>query len=176
MSRAKFEELFPAVVRRIESLGLDPSEYDVIGLMDDILADGVPLDEVNRHDFLFMLSHRERDEQTTLPCPDWCTRGPGHPFESESHDGIQSRPHAVPLPLPVLGGPDPREVYLSLSQEDERVKCDDSKSRQLPAAVSFAVDAEFQAAELRKLAGALLDAADKLDEVNGVQGWTEDRL
>ncbi len=70
-------------------------------------------------------------------------------------------PHGGELPRPDIAG----EVYLGLVQEDVRDEGDDSAAVQTGPEVSFAVDANFQADDLRKLAAALLDAADKLDEV-----------
>lgn len=167
-----------AVTARIERMGESAGDYDVIGILDVIGRDyGVTVADVNDLDFLRLLSLHRIEDRTDLPCPQWCTRGSGHPFESESHDGVQSRPHGTKLPIPVFLSRDPIDVYLSLVQEDERRKGDDGTAVRLRPEVSFAVDASFQSDELRKLAATLLNAADELDKVTGdLDQWTEDQL
>jgi hypothetical protein len=164
-----------AVVARIEAYDVPANDYDVIEILDTILHDyGVQVDDVNEGDFLRLLTLNHRDDKTGLPCPEWCGRPAGHPFENEFDDGRQSRPHETKLPRPDIPG----EVYLSLVQEDVRAKGDDSTAVRTVPEVSFAVDASFQSDELRKLAAALLNAADKLDDVNAGNSRqrTEDQL
>lgn len=166
-------DVLHAVAARIAATGESPNDYDVLGIVGTILHDyQVPIAEVNDHDFLLLLTHYALEDQTELPCPEWCTRGSGHPFESSFDDGRQSRPHGMKLAGPAITG----KVYLSLVQEEVRNQGDDSTADRLRPEVSFAVDASFQSGELRKIAAALLDAADELDGLGGGRSWTEDDL
>jgi hypothetical protein len=168
-------DVFAAVIARIEAYGVPANDYDVLEILGTILDDyGVQVEDVNEGDFLRLLTLNHREDKTELPCPEWCDRPAGHHFESEFDDGRQSRPHTMNLPRPDIPG----SIYLSLCQEDVRAKGDDSTAVRTVPDVSFAVDASFQSDELRKVAAALLNAADKLDEVNAsnIRRWTEDEL
>lgn len=157
-------ETLTAVLARIESMDFAVNEYDVLAILDTIMCEyGGDVAEVTDFDFLRLMTLNALEDGTDLPCPDWCARDAGHRFECSFDDGRQSRPHELRLPRPdEMTG----EVYLSLVQEDVRDKGDDSTAVRTIPEVSFAVDASFQADELRKLAAALLNAADRLDEVN----------
>jgi hypothetical protein len=175
MTDFRTDDVLSAVVARIEAYGVPANDYDVIEILDTIVNDyGVRIEDVNEGDFLRLLVLNHREEKTELPCPEWCDRPAGHRFECEFDDGRQSRPHTMNLPRPDIPG----GLYLSLCQEDVRAKGDDSTAVRTVPEVSFAVDASFQSDELRKVAAALLNAADKLDEVNAsnTRRWTEDEL
>ncbi len=170
-------DFLTAVHNRVQSVkaGIDPdTSYDVIGIADGILSDGVPLSEVDEQTFLRMMCRHVVEDQTEIPCPDWCSRGAGHPFESQFPDGRQSRPHERKLPRPDIAG----EVYLSLLQQEDRQQGDDSTVVRHATVVSFAVDGDFRADELGALAAVLLNAVDELDKVTdgGDQWTTEDKL
>lgn len=69
-------------------------------------------------------------------------------------------------------------IYLALSQEDIRNRGDDATVVLGRTEVQFAVDPDDQtAADLRRLAAELMNAADELDRVTGAgSDWTEDDL
>ncbi len=161
-----------AVIHRIEAMGEPARDYDVLGMVDSIIQSGGAAHDVDELEFLRLLARHVLEDQTEAACPDWCTREHGHPFETNLDDGRQLRPHEAKLPKPDVGA----DVYLSLVREDEREKGDDSTCLPMDPVVSFAVDGSFGSRELRQLAAALLNAADRLDEVTGDDRWTEDKL
>ncbi len=107
-------DTFAAVLARIEAMGKDVNDYNVIEIIDTLLGRGTEVDDVTDDDFLKLLTQYAREDQTDLPCPSWCQYRPGHRFES-THDltGMQIRPHEA-----VLASRD--DVYVAVVQEDHR--------------------------------------------------------
>ena len=154
-----------ALLGRIERMGEPPAAYNVIGILETITQDyGVTVADVTDGDFLRLLVRHQLEDQTNLPCPAWCRSEAGHRFESYNPlTGRQSRPHSLKL----AAG---EGHYVALVQEEEREKGDDSTSVLGVPVVSVEIEGDFDAAELRKRAADLLNAADKLEEINASRG------
>lgn len=159
-----------ATINRIGSIGLVPHEYDVVAIVESIVRDGVDLADINDQDFLYLLTHHVLEDKTELPCPSWCQRDAGHPFESHNPlTGRQSRPHSLVL----ASG---EGVYVAVVQDDEREPGDDSTVVQGAPFVTVEIESDLDAASLRRRAADLLNAADRLDGITGDVRWTEDAL
>ncbi len=151
-------DTWAAVLARIEAMGWNVNDYDVIGIIDTLLGRGTDVDDVTDFEFLKLLTQYAREDQTDLPCPSWCQYEPGHRFEG-THDltGVQIRPHGL-----VLASRD--DVYVAVAQDHERQPGDDSTAVLGPVFVDVEIKGEYETgAALRRLAGELLNAADKLD-------------
>ncbi|MDP9359631.1 MAG: hypothetical protein M3R02_30950 [Chloroflexota bacterium] len=151
-------DTFAAVLARIEAMGENVSDYKVVTIVERIVADGVAVADVNDPDFFRLLSRNHIEDETALPCPSWCQDEAGHGFEStHALTGMQIRPHEV-----VLASRD--EVYVAVVQEDHRRPGDDSTAVLGPVFVDVEIEGEYETgAALRRLAGELLNAADRLD-------------
>ncbi len=151
-------DTFAAVLARIEAMGWNVNDYNVIAIIDTLLGRGTDVDDVTDFEFLKLLTQYAREDQTALPCPSWCQDEPGHVFEStHALTGMQIRPHEV-----VLASRD--DVYVAVVQEDHRQPGDDSTAVLGPAFVDVEIKGEYETgAALRRLAGELLNAADRLD-------------
>ncbi len=151
-----------AVLARIEAGGHQAGDFDVIGIIDSLIERGTALHDVTDADFLKLLTRYAVEDQTDLPCPAWCQSEPGHVFEStDTLTGMQIRPHEV-----VLASRD--DVYVAVVQEDHRQPGDDSTAVLGPPSIDVEIKSEYETgAALRRLAGELLNAADRLDEVTG---------
>ncbi len=151
-------DTFAAVLARIEAMGWNVNHYNVIEITDTLLERDTEVDDVTDFEFLKLLTRYAREDQTGLPCPAWCHSEPGHVFEStDTLTGMQIRPHEV-----VLASRD--DVYVAVVQEAHRQPGDDSTAVLGPAFVDVQIEGEYETgAALRRLAGELLNAADKLD-------------
>lgn len=114
-----FNELFESVIERIKSYGEDPADYNVLQLMDDVMSRGGQVDQIDNGSWWLLLKNRTIEDETEVPCPEWCRYEHGHVFESETDDGLQVRYHALQLESP-------DGVDLSIVQEETRPKGDDS--------------------------------------------------
>ncbi len=154
-------DTFAAVLARIEAGGHQVGDFDVIGIIDSLIERGVALDDVTDFDFLKLLTRYAIEDQTDLPCPDWCQYEPGHVFESHNPlTGMQTRPHSL-----VLASRD--GVYVAVVQDHERQPGDDSTAVLGPVFVDVQIEGEYEnGAALRRLAGELLNAADRLDALS----------
>ncbi len=151
-------DTFAAVLARIEAMGSNVNDYNVIAIIDTLLGRGTDVDDVTDFEFLKLLTQYAREDQTDLPCPSWCQYRPGHRFEStHTLTGMQIRPHDL-----VLASRD--DVYVAVVQEHHRQPGDDSTAvLELPF-IDVQIEGEYETgAALRRLAGELLNAADKLD-------------
>ncbi len=156
-------DTFAAVLARIEAMGEDVNDYKIITITEKIVADGVAVADVNDLDFLHLLSHNYIEDQTALPCPPWCETEAGHPFESYNANDRQVRPHSAALFREPTNA-----AYVDLVQEDTRDPGDDSTASQGPAFISVCFEGDYtDSGTVRRLAAALLNAADRLDEVTG---------
>ncbi len=151
-------DTFAAVLARIEAMGWNVNDYDVFEIIDTLLGRGTEVDDVTDFEFLKLLTQYAREDQTGLPCPAWCRYEAGHVFEStDALTGMQVRPHEV-----VLASRD--DVYVAVVQDHERQPGDDSTAVLGPVFVDVQIEGEYETgAALRRLAGELLNAADKLD-------------
>ncbi len=105
-------DTFAAVLARIEASGHQAGDFDVIGIVDNLMKHGTALDDVTDFDFLKLLTGYAIEDQTDLPCPSWCQYEQGHVFEStHTLTGMQIRPHEA-----VLASRD--DVYVAVVQED----------------------------------------------------------
>ncbi|MDP9461048.1 MAG: hypothetical protein M3Q22_12680 [Actinomycetota bacterium] len=151
-------DTFAAVLARIEASGHQAGDFDVIGIVDNLMERGTALDDVTDVEFLKLLTQYAREDQTALPCPSWCRYEAGHVFEStDALTDMQVRPHELRLASR-------DDVYVAVVQEDHRQPGDDSTAVLGPAFVDVQIEGEYETgAALRRLAGELLNAADKLD-------------
>ncbi len=158
-------DTFAAVLARIEASGHQAGDFDVIGIVDNLMERGTALDDVTDVDFLRLLTRYAAEDQTDLPCPSWCQYEPGHVFEStHTLTGMQIRPHGL-----VLASRD--GVYVAVVQDHERQPGDDSTAVLGPVFIDVQIEGEYETgAALRRLAGELLNAADRLDALSTEDG------
>jgi hypothetical protein len=121
-----------------------------------------------------MSKHAEVFHTTTNPCPFWCTEPTGHGYDSITPDDDLSRIHVGKLGGPVVvhwrinNGVRDYEVNVDIASM-EIVTSDEKQLEITPATLSmdYQEGSEFDSAQARQLAAALLDAADRFDEITG---------
>lgn len=150
-----------AAAARIEATGGQPADYDLAGLAATLAQEGRSVTDLGDGEFQRLLTLHELADQTGLPCPPWCQYEAGHPFEMTTADGRQLRPHSAVLAS--------REgVDVALETWDQRTPGDDATATTRPPFVTVDIGGEYDnPAALRRLAGDLLCAADRLDAVTG---------
>lgn len=155
-------DFFIAIHDRVQAVKatVDPDQsYDVIGIAEDIMRDGLSLSQVGEQSFLRLMTLHMMQDRTELPCPHWCRYAPGHRFEGSYENGRQWRFHSLELDAP-------DDVSVTLTQEEQREAGDDSTIERHRPVVNVEADADFQAGALRQFAATLLNAADALGQVS----------
>lgn len=123
--------------------------------------------------------HLESSVETNLPCPWWCERDRGHGWDCEDVSACnKGRFHVLHSAHAIIGGvengtpqtDEPREVSIDLSvYEHVRVTGDTAAvSTSRPVLTMSNIDRiEFDSLSARRLAAALVNAADRLDDITG---------
>ena len=115
--------------------------------------------------------------RTDLPCPWWCEKPRGHGWDNDDTEEL-GRFHTVKAGSAVIGGAangtaltSRRRDVAVIATAMEIVTADDERvvdaSTPVLMVMDFDENAEFDAAQARQLAAALLNAADRLDEIRG---------
>jgi hypothetical protein len=117
--------------------------------------------------------------ESSFPCPWWCERDRGHGWDSEDGSARnKGRFHVIHGAHAIIGGVDngtpqadePRDVSIDLSVYEHVWGTGDSAARSTsrPVLTMSNVDGiEFDPWSARQLAAALLNAADRLEEITG---------
>ena len=112
---------------------------------------------------------------TTHPCPNWCTEPPGHGYDSLVANDNLCRIHArMGDDVHVAGLNGDRDYTVSVDLVAMETATPDGAYvlEITPVALSisgYSEGGEFAAASARQLAAALLNAADKYDEIAGAR-------
>lgn len=102
--------------------------------------------------------------RTTLPCPDWCVLPTGHGFHSLTHEGLLMRCHE---------GADHSTAGVAIALITDETALSDNgpvDSLTVPTVYVCSDDTTLgrqDGPSLRRIAAALLDAADELDGITG---------
>ena len=111
---------------------------------------------------------------TAVPCPDWCTAGPGHGYECEDAEGFDLRFHShgvgrVPLVNVIHRDGATLAIVEILAEAVWRGDAEDLTGPVVQLAldsVGNSGHADLDAEQARTLAALLLQAADELDQIS----------
>ncbi|SCX37924.1 hypothetical protein SAMN03159343_0240 [Klenkia marina] len=140
----------------------DPTEFDLPAMLTRLNND-------NDVSWFDLVHDHHVARQTSVACPDWCTREQGHLFMAGDEPGAQqSREHTVDM---APAGVAAREDYvgqmsITVTVPELRDDSNDSTISQGNPSVWLHIEGSFDPDDVHKLSAALLAAADKAREVS----------
>ena len=155
-----------ALLTRIENLGEPTTDYDLASILGVLYVDRTTVDQVSDADLYKLLLQYTVEDQTDIPCPDWCDHEHGHVFELSSGDGTeQSRHHSKRFLTATEDDREVGEFYIAVKAEETRLKPVDATATVRDPYVWAQVDGDLTVEQCRRFAAALTLAADELERI-----------